>query len=76
MIWAFRFRKSFILDRDTSAGKGACLASAFLGVFTANAFAMKVLPEIAKLSIAHSVLGGKPVRCLSSPNRNVLFLPK
>ena len=62
MIRAFRFRKSFILDRDTSAGKGACLASAFLEVFTANAFAMKVLPEIARLSIAHSVLGGKPVR--------------
>jgi hypothetical protein len=48
MIWAFRFRKSFILDRDTSAGKGARLASTFLGVFTANAFAIIVLAEIAK----------------------------
>jgi|CXWL01.1.fsa_nt_gi hypothetical protein len=41
MILAFRFIKSFIRDRDTSAAKGARLANAFLDVFTAKAFAIR-----------------------------------
>lgn len=68
MTLAFRFRKSFIFDKDTSAGKGARFASPFSVIFSPNVLATIVLVELPTHNCSTFLVGWETShRSFSSP---------